>query len=258
PRPARPGRDLRRGTGSGRPGGVRDLPSGGFPPPAGPAGGRVRRRARRRPQADLPIAPRRIRRRRRVARPVPSHLGRTFGGPRHRSGAWQTREEEDMTLDVAHHISEVSRTVGTRTLESGEARVLTASRVYPTDVDDLWDAVTNPDRIARWFLPVSGDLRVGGRYSLQGNADGTIEECEPPNRFAATWEFGGQVSWIEVRIEEEDDGQARFTLEHVAHVDDDMWTQFGPGAVGVGWDGALMGLALHVSNNEAAKPTDLE
>ncbi|HEX7097674.1 MAG TPA: SRPBCC family protein [Acidimicrobiia bacterium] len=163
-----------------------------------------------------------------------------------------------MTLDVAHHISEVSRTVGTRTLESGEARVLTASRVYPTDVDDLWDAVTNPDRIARWFLPVSGDLRVGGRYSLQGNADGTIEECEPPNRFAATWEFGGQVSWIEVRIEEEDDGQARFTLEHVAHVDDDMWTQFGPGAVGVGWDGALMGLALHVSNNEAAKPTDLE
>ena len=112
-----------------------------------------------------------------------------------------------MTLDVAHHISEVSRTVGTRTLESGEARVLTASRVYPTDVDDLWDAVTNPDRIARWFLPVSGDLRVGGRYSLQGNADGTIEECEPPNRFAATWEFGGQVSWIEVRIEEEDDGQ---------------------------------------------------
>ncbi|MFO7293122.1 MAG: SRPBCC family protein [Actinomycetes bacterium] len=162
-----------------------------------------------------------------------------------------------MTLDVAHHISEVTRTVGTRTLESGEARVLTASRVYPTDAADLWDAVTNPERIPRWFLPISGDLRPGGHYSLEGNASGTIEECDPPHRFAATWEFGGQVSWIEVRITEEGDGQARFTLEHVAHVDDDMWAQYGPGATGVGWDGALLGLALHVADEAAAMPDDL-
>ena len=99
-----------------------------------------------------------------------------------------------MTLDVDHQISAVTRSVGAKSLESGEARVLTASRVYSTDVADLWDAVTNPERIARWFLPISGDLRQGGRYSLEGNASGTIEECDPPRRFAATWEFGGQVS----------------------------------------------------------------
>ena len=162
-----------------------------------------------------------------------------------------------MTLDVDHQISAVTRSVGTKSLESGEARVLTASRVYSTDVADLWDAVTNPERIARWFLPISGDLRQGGRYSLEGNASGTIEECDPPHRFAATWEFGGQVSWIEVRITEEGDGQARFTLEHVAHVDDDMWAQYGPGATGVGWDGALLGLALHVADEAAAMPDDL-
>ncbi len=163
-----------------------------------------------------------------------------------------------MTLDVDHQISAVTRSVGTKSLESGEARVLTASRVYSTDVADLWDAVTNPERIARWFLPISGDLRQGGRYSLEGNASGTIEECDPPRRFAATWEFGGQVSWIEVRITEEGDGEARFTLEHVAHVDDDLWAQFGPGATGVGWDGALLGLALHMADNEASAPKDLE
>ena len=162
-----------------------------------------------------------------------------------------------MTLDVDHQISAVTRSVGTKSLESGEARVLTASRVYSTDVADLWDAVTNPERIARWFLPISGDLRQGGRYSLEGNASGTIEECDPPHRFAATWEFGGQVSWIEVRITEEGDGRARFTLEHVAHVDDDMWAQYGPGATGVGWDGALLGLALHVADEAAAMPDDL-
>ena len=44
----------------------------------------------------------------------------------------------------------------------------------------------------RWFLPVSGDLRPGGRYALEGNASGTIERCEPPHGFDATWEYGGR------------------------------------------------------------------
>lgn len=160
-------------------------------------------------------------------------------------------------IDVTHQISNVGRSVGSRMLEAGEARVMTVSRVYPTDQEDLWDACTNPERIPRWFLPVSGDLEVGGRYSLEGNADGTVEECDPPNRFAATWEFGGEVSWIEVRVTEEGPGHARFTLEHVAHVSDERWAQFGPGATGVGWDLALLGLALHLeSGSEPADPQE--
>ena len=27
-------------------------------------------------------------------------------------------------------------------------------RSYDTTVDDLWDAITTPERLARWFLPV--------------------------------------------------------------------------------------------------------
>lgn len=158
------------------------------------------------------------------------------------------------TIDVDHHISEASRTLGSRTLEGGEARVLTVSRVYPTDPADLWDACTNPERIPRWFLPVSGDLEAGGRYSLEGNAEGTIQECEPPHRFAVTWEFGGEVSWIEVRVDGEGESAARLTLEHVAHVSDERWAEFGPGAVGVGWDGALLGLALHLESG--GQPVD--
>jgi hypothetical protein len=42
-------------------------------------------------------------------------------------------------------------------------------------------------------------------------------------------------------------GGTRFELEHVAHVDDTKWAEFGPGAVGVGWDGALLGLALQLA-----------
>ena len=148
-------------------------------------------------------------------------------------------------IDVSHQISAVRRTLGDRVVEGKEARVLTISQVYDTDVDDLWDACTNPERIPRWFLPVSGELKIGGKYQLEGNAGGTVERCDPPKSFAATWEFGGNVSWIEVRLTPEGEG-ARFELEHVAHVDE-RWDEFGPGAVGIGWDGALVGLALHLA-----------
>ncbi|WIX97951.1 SRPBCC family protein [Amycolatopsis mongoliensis] len=148
-------------------------------------------------------------------------------------------------IDVSHQISAVRRTLGDRVLEGKEARVLTISQVYDTDVDDLWDACTNPERIPRWFLPVSGELKLGGKYQLEGNAGGTVERCDPPKSFAATWEFGGNVSWIEVRLTPEGDG-TRFELEHVAHIDE-RWDEFGPGAVGIGWDGALVGLVLHLA-----------
>ncbi|UOX84499.1 SRPBCC family protein [Amycolatopsis sp. FBCC-B4732] len=153
-------------------------------------------------------------------------------------------------IEVSHQISAVRRTLGDRVLEGKQARVLTISQVYDTDVDDLWDACTNPERIPRWFLPVKGELKVGGSYQLEGNAGGTVQRCDPPKSFAATWEFGGQVSWIEVRLTAEGEG-TRFELEHVAHVDE-RWDEFGPGAVGIGWDGALVGLVLHLANRGSA------
>jgi uncharacterized protein YndB with AHSA1/START domain len=157
-------------------------------------------------------------------------------------------------IDVKHQISEVRREVGSRVLEAGEARVVTISQAYEGSLDDVWDACTNPERIARWFLPVSGDLRLGGRYQLKGNAGGTIERCDPPRGFAATWEFGGQQSWIEVSLTEQPDGRIRLELEHVAHVTAELWAQFGPGAVGVGWDMTVMGLARHLSGEELNGP----
>jgi uncharacterized protein YndB with AHSA1/START domain len=157
-------------------------------------------------------------------------------------------------IDVRHQINEVRREVGSRVLEAGQARVTVISQTYKGSLDDVWDACTNPDRIPRWFLPVSGDLRLGGRYQLEGNAGGTVERCDPPNGFTATWEMGDQTSWIEVRLSEEPDGRVRFELAHIAHVSDELWAQFGPGAVGIGWDLALVGLALHLSGGETMDP----
>jgi len=155
-------------------------------------------------------------------------------------------------IEVTEQISAVQRQVGTRVVEAGAARTLTISQSYDTTLEDLWDACTSAERIGRWFLPVSGDLRPGGRFQIEGNASGTVERCEPPREFAATWEFGGQVSWIEVTLSEEPDGRSLLRLEHIAHVDDQIWAEFGPGAVGIGWDMGFLGLARHLSNGQAA------
>jgi uncharacterized protein YndB with AHSA1/START domain len=126
---------------------------------------------------------------------------------------------------------------------------VTLSRLYDTSAEDLWDALTSKERIPRWFLPVEGELRPGGKYQLKGNAGGTITACTPPRHFATTWEFGGGTSWIDVTVTAEH-GQARVTLEHTAIIED-HWNQFGPGAVGIGWDLALAGLELYVATNKS-------
>ena len=60
------------------------------------------------------------------------------------------------------------------------------------------------------------------------------------------------MSWIEVRLASEPAGGTRFELEHTAHVKDEWWAQFGPGATGVGWDLGFMGLGLYLASGGSA------
>ena len=151
-----------------------------------------------------------------------------------------------MDLNVENHLRAVKRTVLSLERDTRSARAVTLARSFATTVEDLWDAVTSPERIARWFLPVSGNLELGGRYQLEGNAGGTITQCERPSFLALTWEFGGDVSWVDARLADDGDGRARLTLTHTSLLSD-HWTEFGPGAVGVGWEMGLLGMELHLT-----------
>lgn len=146
----------------------------------------------------------------------------------------------------------VTREVRAGTRGGISTKIAVARRSYPTDRADLWDAVTTIERIPRWFLPISGELRVGGRYQLEGNAHGVVEQCDAPERFAVTWEMDGRVSWLALELTATADG-TQLELAHEAPVDPEFWTRYGPGAVGVGWDLALMGLGLHL---ESGAPVD--
>jgi uncharacterized protein YndB with AHSA1/START domain len=155
-----------------------------------------------------------------------------------------------MTIDPVAAAGLVTREVRSGSRDGAETKIAIARRTYGTGQADLWDAVTNAERIPRWFLPVSGDLSPGGRYQLEGNAGGVIERCDEPESFAVTWEYGPMTSWLVVTLTPAGDGTT-LELAHEAHVDPEMWGQFGPGAVGVGWDLALMGLGEHIETGEA-------
>ncbi|MCV7222275.1 SRPBCC family protein [Mycolicibacterium elephantis] len=157
-------------------------------------------------------------------------------------------------VDVEYQINAVQRKFGTRTIETGQAHVATISQSYDTDAEDLWDAVTNIERIPRWLMPISGDLRLGGSYQLEGQAGGTILTCDPPKNFTATWEYGGGTSWIDVSVSSVGRGRARLVIEHIAHVDDDLARMYGPGAVGMGWDSMVLGLAIHLRTGKSVDP----
>jgi len=162
-----------------------------------------------------------------------------------------------MLFNPIHHLGAVTRAVETRERDGRTTKVVVASRDYSTTAADLWDALTNPERLPRWFLPVSGDLRLGGQYQLKGNAGGTITGCEPPKALAVTWEYGGQISWLTVTLQRQTDTTTRLTLEHMAHIDG-HWEEYGPGAAGLGWDMALLGLGLHLDSGEQVDPKQAE
>ena len=88
-----------------------------------------------------------------------------------------------MDFDVEGNLGAAERSVWSMERDGRPARAVTLSRSYATSVEDLWDAVTNGERIPRWFLTVGGELEPGGRYQLEGNAGGLVTACEPLSQF---------------------------------------------------------------------------
>jgi uncharacterized protein YndB with AHSA1/START domain len=162
-------------------------------------------------------------------------------------------------IDIVREIDAIQREVGSGRIAAGEGRTVRLRRTYDAPVDDVWDALTNPERISRWFLPISGDLRLGGRYQFEGNAGGEIVSCERPHRLRVTWAYGediapADVSELEVRLTSAGEQSTTLELVHTAVVPEDRWDEYGPGAVGVGWDGGLLGLSLHLRGGSIVDP----
>jgi uncharacterized protein YndB with AHSA1/START domain len=144
-------------------------------------------------------------------------------------------------IDIADRLKAIHREVNEG---SGETIGVLLRRTYDAAAADVWDAVTDPDRLRRWFLPVSGDLREGGSFQVEGNASGEVLTCAPPKLLRLTW--GAPTSVVELRLTEDDDERTTVELEHTVPK---AMAGSGAGAlyVGPGWDGAFLGLGLYLA-----------
>lgn len=91
---------------------------------------------------------------------------------------------------MSNSMSPPTRILGTLRSADGRGVVRIEDR-YDTGIEDMWSAITDPDRVARWYGRVDGDLRPGGQFSLyvedaDSDHTGRVEECEPPRRLRVT------------------------------------------------------------------------
>jgi uncharacterized protein YndB with AHSA1/START domain len=146
-------------------------------------------------------------------------------------------------IDIINQINATYRQVAQiKSSDNNEEHIsVLMRRDYGSSIEEVWSALTKPDRIKRWFLPISGELQVGGSFQLESNAGGEILTCQPPNLLRVT--FGGPTSIVEVRLTAQGESGTILELEHTVPIE---MAQSGAGAlyVGPGWDVALMGLDL--------------
>jgi uncharacterized protein YndB with AHSA1/START domain len=95
-------------------------------------------------------------------------------------------------------------------------RLVSLRRSFRAPIEELWSALTEPDRVRCWFAPAKIEPRVGGRIELEhydGSVmmEGMVRVFEPPRVFEYDWVSRHQTSIV--RYELEPDGEhTRLTL----------------------------------------------
>jgi uncharacterized protein YndB with AHSA1/START domain len=145
--------------------------------------------------------------------------------------------------------SRTARVVGRlRRLEDGRGAVRMED-LYDTDVDDLWSAVTDPRRLARWVAQVDGDLHVGGlvhaRFTSGWDGPGRIDVCEAPRRLVVTLAPGTpEETVVEATVAAEEAG-SRLVVEERGLLLGEL------PAHGAGWQAHVEDLGAHLEGRRA-------
>jgi uncharacterized protein YndB with AHSA1/START domain len=144
-------------------------------------------------------------------------------------------------------MTQTGTVTGSLRVEDGKATVRMEDR-FDTDADDLWSALTDPQRLSRWIGRVEGDLRLGGLFTAQFTSTwegtGRVEVCEPPRRLLLTMGLGEEDQTVmEAEIFPDGDG-ARLVVEErglpVASAD----------AYGAGWQAHIEDLRAYLTGRE--------
>ena len=131
------------------------------------------------------------------------------------------------------------------------------AREFDVTLATLWDALSRPDEVGNWLLPVTFEARTGGRYAFRSQPamSGRLGEyCQQRAiRFdsadGAFWRFaiepvdGGNATLMRLTVED------RMTLESVDRIPGGAAKAWNPG-VTAGWHEILDALELHVTGRQ--------
>lgn len=144
-------------------------------------------------------------------------------------------------------MSELTRVLG-RIERSERGVAVVFDRRYATDPVDLWQACTDPERLARWFAPVTGDLRPGGNFRIHFDDADTppcrVLACEAPQRLVWEWPIREVATVVTVEVHADGDG-SRLVLHHTRLADGQL------AGYAAGWDLHIRSLDAHVAGGEA-------
>ena len=120
--------------------------------------------------------------------------------------------------------------------------------VFGTDIDDLWSALTDPHRLARWLGQVEGDLRGGGefraRFTSTWEGRGRVDVCEPPQRLLVTMSPGEEDETVIEAWLSAEGGRTVLVLEQRGLSPEDL------AARGAGWQAHVENLASYLAGQE--------
>jgi uncharacterized protein YndB with AHSA1/START domain len=143
--------------------------------------------------------------------------------------------------------------VGTLRSTDGKGAIRMQDR-YPTSIEDLWSALTDPQRLTRWVAEVDGDLSPGGtfhaRFTSGWDGIGRVDDCEPPRRLLLTMSPGGEdETAIEALLSTDGDG-TRLVIEERGIPLDEL------AAHGAGWQAHVEDLGAHIAGGDTAEWRD--
>jgi uncharacterized protein YndB with AHSA1/START domain len=139
----------------------------------------------------------------------------------------------------------------TGTLRSVDGRgVVRMEGSYDTDIDDLWSALTDASRLARWIAEVEGDLRLGGAFRATFTSGwegpGRVDACEPPRYLLVTMTPGREEETVIEAVLVAEGDKTRLVVEERGIPLEEL------AAHGAGWQAHLEDLAAHGAGREPA------
>lgn len=143
----------------------------------------------------------------------------------------------------------MNRVIGTMRQLDDRRGAVRVEDVYNTDIDDLWSALTEPDRLARWIADVKGDLRVGGSiyatFTSSWEGPGRVDVCDAPRHLLLTMQPDtDEEAVIEASLTPAGD-RTRLVIEERGLPLDVLYFH------GAGWQAHIEDLGRHLAGGES-------